>query len=92
MEQEIKHPVQIGAAEEAAQTPLTGAAAPAPRLRPKILLSLPVAAIIALAVHWLVGKSEPPVETRTYTLFLNGVLGLSVLLALIQPWWSGLRR
>jgi NitT/TauT family transport system permease protein len=92
VEQEIKHPVHIGASEEAVQSPLTGAAGAAPKLRPQILLTLPSAAIIALIVHWLVAKSEPPVETRTYTLFLSGVLGLSVLLGVIQPWWSGLRR
>jgi NitT/TauT family transport system permease protein len=56
------------------------------------LLALPVASSLALAIHFLVSKSEPPPETRSYTLFLCGVLAASIVMAALQPWWPGLRR
>jgi len=56
------------------------------------LLALPVAGSIALVVHLLVSKAEPPAEAHSYTLFLGGVLGLGFLMAAVQLWWSGLRK
>ena len=62
------------------------------RLRGRTLLAVPVATLLALAVHWFVSKNEPPVDTRTYSVFLSVVLGLSLLAAAAQPLWSALRR
>lgn len=56
------------------------------------LASLPAATLIALAVHVAVSKNEPPADTRSYTVFLGIVLGLSIVAALVQPAWAGLRR
>jgi ABC-type uncharacterized transport system permease subunit len=62
VEQELKHPMQLGASQEAAQTALIETAAPAKRLRPQVLLCVPAAALIALAVHWLVSE-----RTRSFS-------------------------
>jgi NitT/TauT family transport system permease protein len=56
------------------------------------LLSLPIAAAIALGVHLFVSEKEPPAETHSYTLFLGVVLGMAVAVIAIQRWWPGLRR
>jgi NitT/TauT family transport system permease protein len=48
--------------------------------------------LIALAVHVAVSKNEPPVDTRSYTIFLGIALGLSTVALLVQPTWAGLRR
>jgi NitT/TauT family transport system permease protein len=56
------------------------------------LLALPLATSIALAIHFLVSKSEPPPETHSYTLFLCGVLAAGIVMTLMQIWWPGLRR
>ena len=58
----------------------------------RFLLALPGAAALALAVHFLVSKNEPPVETQSYFIFLGIVLGLGLLMAVGQIAWAGLRR
>jgi NitT/TauT family transport system permease protein len=63
-----------------------------PKLRLPTVLALPVAVTITLIVHYFISQKELPEETKSYTYFLGGVLALSVLLAAIQPVWSGLRR
>jgi NitT/TauT family transport system permease protein len=76
--------------------PETVASAPSPvvagRLRISTLLAWPVAMGIALAVHHWISKNEPPVDTRSYFLFLFEVLGVSILAAGLSPLWPGLRR
>jgi NitT/TauT family transport system permease protein len=62
------------------------------RLRVRNLLAMPLAALIALAVHLLVSKSEPAADTRSYTVFLGVILGASLVAVAMQPLWSGLRR
>src|SRR6266480_3366789 len=59
-------------------------------LRTLLMFSLAVA--IALAVHLIVSKKEPTVETRSYTFFLCTVLAIAILTAPAQLLWSGLRR
>ena len=59
-------------------------------LRTLLMFSLAVA--IALAVHLIVSKKEPTVETRSYTVFLCTVLAIALLTAPAQLLWSGLRR
>ena len=61
-------------------------------LRLRTLALLPVATLIALGVHVAVSKNEPPVDTRSYTIFLGMILGLSIVAAVVQPTWAGLRR
>ena len=56
------------------------------------LLAVPAAALIALAVHLSVAKEEPAADTRSYSVFLALLLGAAVVAAVVQPFWSGLRR
>jgi NitT/TauT family transport system permease protein len=63
-----------------------------PALRWRTLLSLPVATLIAVAVHWVVSKNEPPVDTRSWSIFLGILLGGSIVTTLVQSVWPGLRR
>jgi NitT/TauT family transport system permease protein len=55
-------------------------------------LPVPVANLICLAVHWWVSKTEPPMETRSYFVFLLNFLAVSILLAIAQLVLAGLRR
>ena len=55
------------------------------------LLAVPLAAVIALAVHLLVSKNETPMEARTYTTFLSTFLFISVTAAMMQRRWPALR-
>jgi len=71
--------------------PQTPAAAPVgASLRTLLTFSLAVA--VALAVHLIVSKKEPALETRSYTVFLCAVLSIALLTAPAQLLWSGLRR
>ena len=63
-----------------------------PPLRARTLLALPMATLFALVVHWLVSKSEPPVDTRSYTLLLELVLGGAIAATAAQAFWLSLRR
>jgi NitT/TauT family transport system permease protein len=65
---------------------------PASALRWRTLLALPIATLIALAVHFAVSKNEPAPDTRSYTLFLAAVLGFGVVVAVGQSFWTPLRR
>jgi NitT/TauT family transport system permease protein len=67
---------------------------PVPVSRPRVwtLLVVPLAALIALAVHLFVSKDEPSADTRSYSVFLGIILGASLVAAAVQPLWSGLRR
>jgi NitT/TauT family transport system permease protein len=56
------------------------------------LAALPVAALIALAVHLAVGANEPGVNPRSYTIFLGSVLGFSLAGLALQMFWAGFRR
>src|SRR6478672_1029627 len=42
------------------------------------LLAVPLATTIALVLHWLAAKKEPPEETQLYTWFLCGLLLLAL--------------
>ncbi|MDB6171997.1 MAG: cmpB [Chthoniobacteraceae bacterium] len=62
------------------------------RVPAKILLSVPVAIILALIVHWFSAKNEPENETRLYNLFLGEMFGASLLIAYLQRFSAGLRE
>jgi NitT/TauT family transport system permease protein len=68
------------------------AAAGASKLPLRTQLAVPLATALALAVHLLISKEEPPIETRSYTFFLSAFLGTAVVALGAQPFWSGLRR
>jgi len=50
------------------------------------------AVALVLVVHLIVSRSEPPLETRFYTIFLGSVLGIAVITAPAQIVWPRLRR
>jgi NitT/TauT family transport system permease protein len=56
------------------------------------LAALPVAAVIAIAVHLAVGANEPAVKPRSYSIFLSIIFALSLVISALQPFWAGLRR
>jgi NitT/TauT family transport system permease protein len=56
------------------------------------LLALPIVSAIALGVHLRVSANELPIETQSYTILLASVLGASVVAAITQSFWGGLRR
>jgi NitT/TauT family transport system permease protein len=65
---------------------------PSVSLKGTTLLALPAAAILVVAVHLLVSENEPPAETRAYTFFVSCLVGISLLMMVLQPFWTGLRR
>jgi NitT/TauT family transport system permease protein len=63
----------------------------AAKARWQTLIAVPLAVAIALLLHCLVAKKEPPDETRLYGYFLTGLLAASIAAAALQAAWSGLR-
>ncbi len=59
---------------------------------PIALVALTVTSVIALAVHFSLSKSEPPVESRSYSIFLAIVTGLAFAAFVVQMVWPGLRK
>src|SRR3954468_23848092 len=47
-------------------------------------LALPVAAVIALVVHYFASRGAGPLPTRAWYIFLGGALTVSLLLAALQ--------
>ena len=64
----------------------------ASKLRVRTLIAIPVACMVALAVHAVVSKNQSSSETRLYFYFLGGVLTLAILGVAVQPFWAGLRK
>ena len=71
----------------------------------RTLLAVPLAAALALAVHFFASKNEPPitrtadsfdfmpwVENHAYLLLLGGFLIAALAAMMAQPFWPGLRR
>src|SRR6266481_4206737 len=54
-------------------------------------LTVPLAALVALAIHLLFSKRAPAVETHSYTLFFYEIIGVSVVLSIAQRFWMPLR-
>jgi NitT/TauT family transport system permease protein len=65
---------------------------PVGKTRWEILFAIPLAVALALALHWLTSKKEPPAETHLYAYFLGGLFVASVGAAALQSLWSGLRQ
>ena len=56
-------------------------------------LSIFAAAVaLAVVVHLIASKNEPPLETRFYTIFLGSVLVIALITAPAQIFWPRLRR
>src|SRR5438132_524690 len=55
-------------------------------------LAVPVATLIAFGVHLLFAKNAPPLETHSYILLFWEILGVSIVLAIAQTFWAGLRQ
>ncbi len=72
--------------------PLAVPKVPPARLRIRTLGAIPVAVGFAMLFHGCVSRHEPQPETRSYWLFLGGVLAASLALAGIQMTWPAARR
>ena len=65
---------------------------PASILRWRTMLAVPLGAVFALAVHMLIAKGEPPLETHSYRLLFIEIIGVSILLAVLRRFSPRLRR
>src|SRR5438046_7316195 len=54
-------------------------------------LAVPLAALVALAIHLLFSKRAPAVETHSYTLLFYEIVGVSIVLSIAQRFWMPLR-
>jgi NitT/TauT family transport system permease protein len=54
-------------------------------------LMVPLAALVALAIHLLFSKRAPAVETHSYALFFYEIIAVSVVLSIAQRFWIPLR-
>lgn len=75
----------------------TSSAVPVPSraagtLRLAVILAVPAAAALALAVHLGVARNSSSAETRCYARLLGIVFILAIVAAVIQLFWPGLRR
>ena len=61
-------------------------------LRWRTILAVPLAAVIALAIHMLFAKREQPLETHSYRLLFIEVIAVAVVLAFARRFSSRLRR
>ncbi|HEY2711026.1 MAG TPA: ABC transporter permease [Chthoniobacterales bacterium] len=62
------------------------------KFRLQTVLAIPVGACGALAIHYLVPKSEPVPTSNYYPTLLFVMLGFGLLLAALYPFWEGLRK
>src|SRR5947208_3522486 len=62
------------------------------KLRWRTQLAVPMAAAIVAGGHLLFSEKAPPVETHSYTLLFWEIIGVSIVLAVAQRFWTGLRR
>ena len=90
---QVKPPAEMPLAEHTAVAgnPAADGGAAA-GLRTPVLVALPMAALIALGVHLLVSINEARADTRSFSTFLGILLGISVVAAVVQAFWLGLRR
>lgn len=89
---QVKEPVQVAKAVETPNGLATSSLAAGSKMRARTFLAVPTATLIAFVVHLFVSQDEPAVDTRSYSVFLAGMFGLSVAAAAVQPLWSSLRR
>jgi NitT/TauT family transport system permease protein len=78
--------------QEANGTPATSTTPSKPGLPSLTLLAIPLAALVAMAVHRCVSRQEPARDTRSYWFLLGATLAASVALSMTQRFWLGLRQ
>src|SRR5689334_21204670 len=61
-------------------------------LRWRTMLAVPFAAAIALALHTLIARNEPPLEAHSYRLLFIEVIAVSIVLAIARRFSTRLRR
>ncbi|HZJ13429.1 MAG TPA: ABC transporter permease subunit [Chthoniobacteraceae bacterium] len=61
------------------------------RLPLRTLLAVATTTALAFVLHLIVSQNELPLETHYHSIFLGGVFSASVLAAVLQRWWMGLR-
>ncbi|MDB6123722.1 MAG: cmpB [Pedosphaera sp.] len=89
--QELKEPVPTPAANTKMRSvnivvPVTT------RLPAKIWLAVPLVTAIAFVIHLWAAKNQPAVETNSYSVFLEIVFGISLLIAGVQLFCPPVRR
>jgi NitT/TauT family transport system permease protein len=89
---EISERAQAGYVTKRSLGPEKSSDPPVGKTRWEILFAIPLAVALALALHWLTSKKEPPAETHLYTYFLRGLFVASIGAAALQSLWSGLRQ
>jgi NitT/TauT family transport system permease protein len=57
----------------------------------RAMLSVPITAALAIAVHFAVKANDPEPDTTGYIIFLGAVLGVALVLAIAQKFWAPLR-
>ncbi len=62
------------------------------RIPLRILLAVPIVTVIGFAVHLWASKNQSAIETRSYSIFLGIVFGLTLVATSVQPFWSYLRK
>ena len=70
----------------------TEPAEPASVLRWRTMLAVPLAAVVALGIHFIIAKREPALEAHSYRLLFGEVIGVSIVLALLRRFSPVLRR
>lgn len=60
-------------------------------LRWRTLSAVPIAALVAAGIHFLFSSRETPVETHSYVLLYWEIVAVSIVLAIAQRFWTGLR-
>src|SRR5258708_17307543 len=55
-------------------------------------LAVPVASLITFGTHLQIAQKAPPLETHSYMLLFWEILGVSIVLAIAQPFWPALRK
>ncbi|MFL5048454.1 MAG: ABC transporter permease, partial [Xanthobacteraceae bacterium] len=58
----------------------------------RTLLAIPIATLIAFAIHLWASKNQPASETRAWSELLAILFGAALLAAILQRFWPGLRR
>jgi NitT/TauT family transport system permease protein len=72
---------------DAANVDMKGSPLPWP-----IQLAVPIAASVTFGIHLLFSKKAPPLETHSYMLLFWEIVGVSIVLAIAQHFWTALRQ
>jgi NitT/TauT family transport system permease protein len=90
--QEIEPSIRAAAIAPREGVVAAAATSPTSRLRLRTFVIVPLAFACLLALHVLISKEELPVDTETYSTFLEILLGASVAAVALMPFVPALRR